>query len=172
MFLLNHMPPEKATGKIKEIYSIFPEGVEPPHPLQLMSSSPGFMACQFEFIKYYSSHPKLSHPLLASIRYMAADDCDYAHCVEFNQRLLKTVGATEKDLEAIKNDPDNSPLEDNERALLKFVAKAIKTPAAVEAADVEELRNLGWDDPDILDAVAHGSFMQGHGILMKAFANK
>ena len=82
------------------------------------------------------------------------------------------AGANEQALEAIKDDPDKAPLEDNERAMLKFVAKAIKTPDAIIKSDVEALRKLGWKDSEMLDAVAHGSFMQGHSTLMKAFAKK
>jgi hypothetical protein len=46
MFLLNHVSPEKATNAIGEIYSVFPKEIGPPHTLQLMSASPGFLACR------------------------------------------------------------------------------------------------------------------------------
>ncbi len=172
MFLLDYVSPEKAKSTIDEIYSFFPDEIGPPHPLQLMSASPGFLACQFEFIKYYTSHQKLSFPLLAAIRYMAADDCDYEYCIKFNQNILKAAGADEQALEAIKDDQDRAPLEDNERAMLKFVSKAIKTPGAIVQSDVEALHDVGWEDSDILDAVAHGAFMIGHSTLMTAFSKK
>ena len=172
MFLLNYVSPEKATIPIDDIYNVFPKEIGPPHPLQLMSASPGFLECQFEFIKYFTNHQKLSFPLLAAIRYMAANDCDYEYCIKFNQSILMAAGADEQALEAIKENPDNAPLEDNERAMLKFVAKAIKTPDAIIKSDVEALQNVGWEDSDILDAVAHGAFMTGHSTLMKAFINK
>jgi hypothetical protein len=169
MFLLEYVSPEKAVSPVDEIYSFFPKEIGPPHPLQLMSASPGFLACQFEFIKYFTSHEKLSFPLLAAIRYMAANDCDYEYCIQFNQKILMAAGANEHALEAIKDDPDEAPLEDNERAMLKFVSKAVKTPEAVVQSDVEALHNIGWEDSDILDAVAHGAFMRGHSTMMKAF---
>jgi hypothetical protein len=172
MFILNYVSPEKATSPIGEIYNVFPKEIGPPHPLQLMSASPGFLACQFEIIKYFTNHKKLSFPLLAAIRYMAANYCDYEYCIKFNQNILMAAGADEQALEAIRYDPDKAPLEDNERAMLKFVSKAIKTPDAIMQSDVEALRNVGWEDSEILDAVAHGAFMQGHSTLMKAFSNK
>ena len=172
MFLLNYVSPDKAISPIDEIYNVFRKEIGPPHPLQLMSASPGLLACQFEFIKYFMNHQKLSFPLLAGIRYMAANDCDYEYCINFNQNILIAAGADAQALEAIKDDPDKSPLEDNERAMLKFVAKAIKTPDAIMKSDVEALHSVGWEDSDILDAVAHGAFMKGHATLMKAFSNK
>lgn len=172
MFLLNYVTPEAAKGPIDEIYSVFPKEIGPPHPLQLMSASPGFLKCQFEFIKYFTNHQKLSFPLLASIRYMAANDCDYEYCIKFNQNILMAAGVNEQALEAIKEDPDKAPLEDNEIAMLKFVSKAIKTPEAIAPSDIEALRNSGWEDSEILDAVAHGAYMKGHSTLMKAFSIK
>ena len=169
MFLLKYASPEKAEGQIGEIYSIFPKAIGPPHPLQLMSASPGFLSCQFEIMKYYMNHKSLSFPLLAAIRYMAANDCDYEYCIKFNRTVLMAAGADEKALEAMKDDPDRAPLEDNDRAMLKFVSKVIKTPEAVGPSDIEALRKIGWKDSDILDAAAHGAFMKGHRTLMTAF---
>ena len=136
-----------------------------------MSASPGFLKCQFEIIKYFANHQKLSFPLLTAIRYMAANDCDYEYCIAFNRNILMAAGADDQALEAIKDDPDKAPLEENERAMLKFVSKAIKTPETVASSDLEALHKLGWEDSDILDAVAHGAFMKGHATLMTAFLN-
>lgn len=170
MFLLNYVTPDTATSPIDEIYGVFPKHIGPPHPLQLMSASPGFLACQFEIIKYFARHEKLSFPLLAAIRYMAANDCDYEYCIQFNRNILMAAGANEGELEAISDDPDKAPLEEREIAMLKFVSKAIKTPDSIGPSDVEAMHNIGWDDSDILDAVAQGAFMTGHSTLMKAFS--
>ena len=169
MFVLDTVSPENATGAVEKIYKTFPPEIGIPLPLQLMSASPGFLACQFEFIKYYGGHAKLSFPLLAAIRYMAASDCDYDYCVRFNRKILMASGASEQEVDAITGDMETVPFEENEKALLKFVAKAVKTPAAVEAEDVKALHRIGWKDADILDAVAHGAYMRGHGTLMRVF---
>ena len=68
--------------------------------------------------------------------------------------------------------PDKAPLEQRERAMLTFVSKVVRTPERVVREDVAALRALGWQDADILDAAAHGAFMQGHATLMKAFVEK
>jgi hypothetical protein len=47
--------------------------------------------------------------------------------------------------------------------------KAVKTPDAVEQPDVDKLREQGWTDSDILDALAHGTNMIASSILMKTF---
>ena len=172
MFLLDYVTPENASGKIQEIYAAFPPGIGPPHPLQLISASPGFLIGQFEILKHYQNHKNLSFPLLTAIRYMAATHFEYDYCVNFNQNILQASGVTEQELAAVRNDPDRAPLEDHERAMLKFVSKAIRAPESIDMDDVEILHALGWEDADILDALAHGAYMQGHAILMKAFSKK
>ena len=76
---------------------------------------------------------------------------------------------TEEDIKELEKDPSQAPLEDNERAMLAFVIKAIKTPDAVTQEDVDQLHEMGWADRDILDALAHGTNMIGSSILMKTF---
>ena len=78
-------------------------------------------------------------------------------------------GMTEEDIKELEKDPSQAPLEDNERALLTFVLKAVQTPDAVTQEDVDQLREMGWADGDILDALSHGTNMIGSSILMKTF---
>ena len=66
-------------------------------------------------------------------------------------------------------DPSQASLEDKDKRLLLFVLKSIQTPEAVTQDDVDALRDLGWSDTDIFDAVAHGTNMIGASIMMKAF---
>ena len=76
---------------------------------------------------------------------------------------------TEEDIKELEKDPSQAPLEDNERAMLTFVIKAIKAADAVTQQDVDQLREMGWADGDILDALEHGTNMIGSSILMKTF---
>ena len=78
-------------------------------------------------------------------------------------------GMSEDDIQKVVEDPLQAPLEDKDRAMLAFVMKAIKTPDAVAEEDMTQLRDLGWTDTDILDALTHGTNMIGSSILMKAF---
>ena len=169
MFRLNYMTPETATNGIKEIYDNFPKETGPPHPLQLMSASPGFLEAQYRIIQYFGNHPSLSFQLMSAIRLIAADIYGYDYCVNLNQTILSSMGATAGDLEVVLADVEYAPFEADEKAMLGFVRKAIQAPDTVRDEDVETLRSLGWQDADILDALAHGAFMKGHAVMMKAF---
>jgi len=119
--------------------------------------------------RYYSQHPSLGFGLLSSIRYLVAQQYDYAFCTGFNKNMLKMQGLSDKDIDKMEKDPLQAPLDDKDRAMVAFVMKAVKTPDAVEQQDVDNLHEQGWTDSDILDALAHGTNMIASSILMKAF---
>ena len=169
MFRLKHIPPAEASGPVAEAYAMFPQGMEPPLPMQMYSASPGLMEAMGDYMKYFMNHQRLSFPLLALIRYLAATYAGHAWCEKFNGGLLKKAGMSEEDLAAVIEDPGRAPIEDNEKALLAFVIKTVKDPAGVTGQDIDRLRELGWHDSDILDATQMGANMLAARIMNVAF---
>jgi len=173
MLLLNHVRPEEATDKVAEAYGIFPSEIPVPEPLILMSASPELVHLQSGIIRHYMTHEKLDMGLLATIRYLVASEHDYQFCINLNSGILKMAGGfSDTDLEALKDDPGNAPLEEFQRELLLFVLKVVRTPEKIEKADVDRLRDLGWSDQDIFEAAFHGTSMIGASKLYKAFAKE
>ena len=170
MALIQTVDPAIAEGKVKEIYDFMQKNAGViPAPLQLASASPKMLDAVWQSIQYYSRHPSLGFGLLSSIRYLVAQQYDYAFCTGFNRNLLKMQGLSDEDIDKMAEDPLQTPLDDKDRAMVAFVMKAVKTPDAVEKQDVDKLHELGWTDSDILDALAHGTNMIASSILMKAF---
>ena len=170
MALIQYVEPDKAEGQAKEIYDTMQKlaGVIPA-PLQLASASPRVLDTFWQSIQYYSSHPDLGFALLSSIRYLVAQQYDYLFCTGFNKNLLKMQGLSDEDVARMEEDPLQAPLDDRDQAMLAFVMKAVKTPDTVEQADMDRLRELGWADSDIMDAMAHATNMIASSILMKTF---
>ena len=170
MALIQTVEPDKAEGQVKEIYDFMQQNAGViPAPLQLSSASPWMMDMVWKSIQYFSRHPNLGFGLLSSIRYLVAQEYDYAFCIDFNRKLLRMQGLSDDDIAKMQKDPLQAPLDDRDRAMVAFVIKAIKTPDAVEKQDVDQLHGLGWADSDIMDAMAHATNMIGSSILMKAF---
>ena len=170
MALIQTVEPDKAEGQVKEIYEFMRENAGIiPAPLQLASASPWMLDMVWQSIQYFSQHPNLGFGLLSSIRYLVAQQDDYAFCTGFNRKMLNMQGLSDEDIEKMEKDPLEAPLDDKDRAMVAFVVKAIKTPDAVEKQDMDRLHDLGWSDNDILDALSHGTNMVGSSILMKAF---
>jgi len=69
----------------------------------------------------------------------------------------------------MKADPSKALLEENETAMLVFVIKPMKTPGSTAAEHITQLQALGWDEKDMVEALAQGVGMIDHAIMMEAF---
>ncbi len=170
MFRLKTQDPREATGAVADTYALFPPQIGVPGPLIMMSASPELVGRQAEFFKYFRAHPRLSFKLQALLRYLMAAEAGYGFCVGFNGNMLKMTGLSDVDLEAVQDDPSLAPLAENEKALLSFVVKALRQPDQVSDDQVRALRDLGWADPDIFDAMWIGANMLGMARLFNALA--
>jgi hypothetical protein len=170
MFILNHVKPEDAMGKVAEAYAVFPPEIPVAEPMVMLSVSPDLALLQSNIIRYFRSQEKLDLGLLATIRYLVASEFDYAYCRNFNAGLLQQAGGmSAADLENMRAHPEKAPLEESQKELVLFVLKAVKTPEKVTQADVEKLRELGWNDQNIFDATYHGASMVAVSLVYKAF---
>jgi uncharacterized protein YciW len=170
MALVTTVAPEKAEGVVKEGYEMFLKNVGAiPQPMQLMSISPTLFELQLKRIHYFSKHPKLSFALLAHIRYLAAQTLEYSYCMDLNRHFLKKLGYDDDNIRAMESDPGKSMLEENESAMLDFVIRSMKQPTSITASDIARLKDFGWEESDMVDALAQGVSMIDHAIMMQVF---
>jgi hypothetical protein len=168
MFLLETQNPQTATGATAQVYSIFARmGV--PVSMQLLSASAGILARQAEMINYFMAHPRLSPGLLAAIRYAVAAKTGHTACEILNHGLLEKMGLSDEEIKSLPEAGQSAPLEETEEKMFQFVMRAMGEPASICQADIESLRQAGYVDGDILDAVYHGSGMLAGSVLFKAF---
>ncbi len=170
MTLINTVAPENAKGEIKKGYDLFLErGIKVPNPFRLLSASPKMFDMLVTRNKYFSNHPNLSFELLAHIRYFVSKNLNYEFCCKHNKNLLLMQGACEDDFKKMDDDPEKSLLEENELFMLKFVLKAMDSPESISEKDINQLKESGWEDSDIFDALAQGVGMIDHNYFMKVF---
>ncbi len=170
MALIQTIPPEKAEGKLAELYTEVEQLFgRVPNNVQMLGISPTILETQLELVGYYREHPALRTPLLAMIRMLVSKAGKSPYCQKLNTGLLMQAGFTREQIEAAQADPSKAPLPDNEKALLLFVLKATDNPHSVEQLDVDHLRSLGWTDLDIFDATAQGARMVGNNIVFDTF---
>jgi len=170
--LLSIVEPAAATGRIKEIYDMFPAEVGIPKTLQLYSASPELLNRQFGFISYFREHPRLSSSFSASLRYAVAVKSGHAACTLFNRNLLRKMGLEEHKIEALAQTRSDKPLEPDEQALLEFVLKAVDAPASVTSQDIEAVKAHGYQESDLLDAMVMAGNMISSSVVWKTFGDK
>ncbi|MEJ2023558.1 MAG: hypothetical protein P8Y00_00790 [Deltaproteobacteria bacterium] len=170
MALINTVSPEKAEGKMKEANDMLIKNLGiVPRPLEMMSASPAIFGQQLQRIQYYTNHPTLSFALLSHIRYLVAHNLKYSFCMDFNKHILKKQGLEDNDIYQMEADPTKSLLEEKDSAMLAFVVKAVKAPSSVKADEINRLKEMGWEDRDLVDALAYGVNMIDHSIMMEVF---
>ena len=171
MSLIATVSPQNASGALDTLYADMEQAFgRIPNAFQLYSSSPGLLAQQWEQIRYYTDHPALSFPLLAMIRLLVSQENDCEYCVGFNEAMLiHRASLSPEQIAAAKRNAADAPLPGKDKAMLLFVLKATQTPKAVEKADIDLLRNMGWKDGDILDAVHHGARNMAVDVVFNTF---
>ncbi|MEW5787133.1 MAG: hypothetical protein AB1899_04685 [Pseudomonadota bacterium] len=171
MTLINTISPESAQGEIAELYGQMQRQLgRVPAPFQMRSASPFLLRQQMANLGYYMQHPSLSMALLACVRMLVSQRgrCDY--CIDFNAGLLiNMLGWTPEQVAATRADVQAAPLPEKDKAMLAFVLKGVADAHAIQAADLDALRALGWSDGDILDGLSHGAGMVAGDILINAF---
>ncbi len=171
MTLLTTVSPDTAQGKVAEIYgSIKKVFGRVPNAMQVYSSSSSLLEQQWGALSYYLQHPHLSFTLLATIRMLVSQEnkCDY--CIGMNGSLLiNMAGWTIEQVNATKQDANHAALPPKEKAMLQFVLKSVVARLPVTRSEIDKLLQLGWEQSDVLDAVAHGARNVAADIIFNTF---
>ncbi len=87
---------------------------------------------------------------LAAAQALGSSYCSLAH-----GKILATEFG--EPVEAIVRDRRNAGLSDVDIAVMDLAEKVARAPGAISAADLDELRNLGLSDKDVMDVVLAAS---------------
>jgi alkylhydroperoxidase family enzyme len=171
MPLIQTIAPSDATGELAKLYKIIEvmRGTVG-NNAQLFSVSPELLRQQMDFIKFYMNHPTLSMPLLAAIRIMVSSGEECQFCIDYNTgMLINMAGWTFDQVAEMRKDPKSANLPEREIAMLLLAIKAVRIAHSVNADDLDSLREMGWSDSDILDAVSHATRMLATDIIFNTF---
>jgi hypothetical protein len=159
MTTISIIPREQATGKVAEIYAEIEKTLGYlPQAFQTYSASPYLLELTWRKVAYFMDHPRLSMEFLAVIRMLVSVDniCDY--CIGFNTSLLINMfNWSHEQIIATRRDPNDALLNDKEKVLLSFVLQAASQPLKITGQDLQQVRDAGWEDADIVDAVNHAT---------------
>ena len=77
-----------------------------------------------------------------------------AMCVGEHTRIAKMLGINEEEIESVLNSIENADLPEKQKKLLQFCMKSAKNSYKVVQKDLESLKEVGYSDSQILEAVA------------------
>jgi len=135
--------------QIEEHMGFVPDG------LRLLGVSPVLLENMMGNVAYFMGHEELSQDLLWTIRYLNSEGVSCDFCISFTGgMLMNNLGKTADELQAAKDNPDNAPLTENEKILLKVALASCENPEKVNSDDLQRAREVGYSERNIFDAVA------------------
>lgn len=120
---------------------------------------------------YLSTHEHINPDFFELLRFYVASQNGFNYCIKFNQVLFLAKGYTLQQLGALEVSKDNLPLDSKHQILFSETINAIDNPEVFTAETLEKLKDIGWTDADIFDAVDHGAFLFKVSKILKAYSS-
>ncbi|MDB5593038.1 MAG: hypothetical protein JWR86_3563 [Enterovirga sp.] len=158
------VPPEDATGPLKELYDDLERVRGAGRVSNLFKgygAFPELAKANFRRLNVLLGQGKLSVKLKEAILTALAEINHCEYCVSFHATAMLSAGASDEEVKAaLKFDPDKLQLSEKERALFDYAMKANGDPHSITPADIEALKALGatdWDLVETLETVNTGN---------------
>ena len=159
MTYINVISPQQASGRLQKIYQRVqsPDG-QVDNVLQVHSLRPhtleGHMAI-YKAVLHHSGN-QLPEWYLEAIGVLVSrlNGCSYCalHHAEGMKRLLKAEALDfEAYSSAFEDDEPGDPFMEREQMGLSYARKLTQNPGQIKSSDIEDLRNAGFDDGEILE---------------------
>lgn len=168
--LLHPVPPAGQEDRVNQVFSAIKERLGfIPDGLRLYGISPPLLESFVANVGYFMGETQLPPELTTMIRYLVSAQAGCQFCIDMNERFLLQQGHNLDDVRAARSNPDKAPLDDRQKSLLKLALQAIDDPESVNASDLDGVRNQGWTDRDIFDAVVQAANNRAFNFVLRTF---
>jgi uncharacterized peroxidase-related enzyme len=147
-----------ATGEVAEAYNYWRANsgrTKVSGILKSLSARPDFLKQAVDFsntIQFSEGHLSRRHKEMIGSYVSYLNSCPY--CLDSHAFFLKMQGATDEVVAAfLQGDLKKADLTDAELALMKYVELVSKTAYRTTPEDVQKLRDAGWKEDQIAEAV-------------------
>lgn len=153
MAFLSLTPPDRAEGTVADMYEQVREtqGFVPNH-VQAFSLRPGIREGWLALNRAITTNlPLRTYELvtLAAARALRSSYCSLAHGKVLMEKVFDAEGVA-----AIAGNLEEAPTTAAERAAMRFAEQVVRGADTITAADVDALRQHGYDDATIFDIAA------------------
>lgn len=147
-----------ATGAVAEAYDYWRASsgrTKVPGVLKALSARPDFLKQAVDFsntIQFSDGHLSRRHKEMIGSYVSFLNNCPY--CLDSHAFFLKMQGANEQTVAAfMEGNLEKADLTDAERALMRYVKIVTEGAYRSTPEDVQKLRDAGWKDEQIAEAV-------------------
>jgi uncharacterized peroxidase-related enzyme len=105
--------------------------------------------------KYLLDETFLSYEIKEAIALIISKENGCKMCVDVHKSIAKMLGLSDEKIEEILNGVDAMNNSDKDKALLNFCIRAAqKDSYKILKEDIDSLKDMGWSDKEILEAVS------------------
>ncbi len=105
--------------------------------------------------KYLLDETTLSYHIKEAIALLISIENGCKMCVGLHKNIAKMLGLSEEKIEEILQGVDAMNVDDKDKALLNFCIKASgKDNYKILKEEIDELKEMGWSDIQVIEAVA------------------
>jgi len=131
------------TGKLGEIFKL------------LALDDKIYFATDGMIQKYLLDETTLSYDIKEAIALLISKENGCKMCVDVHKSIAKMLGLSEEKIQEILHGVASMSVDDNEKALLNFCIKASgKENYKILKEEIDSLKQMGWSDVQIVEAVA------------------
>ena len=114
-----------------------------------------YMATDNMVQKFLLDETLLPYYIKEAIALLVSKENNCKMCVGVHKKIAKMLGLTDEEIEKILKGIDAIDKDEKTKALLSFCIKsAQKDNYKITKEEIDELKNIGWSDKEILEAVA------------------
>ena len=104
---------------------------------------------------YLLDETTLSYDIKEAIALLISKENSCKMCVDVHKGIAKMLGLSEARIEEILQGVDTIETDEKEKALLRFCIKAAqKDNYKIQKEEIDALKEMGWSDVQIIEAVA------------------
>ncbi len=131
------------TGKLGEIFKL------------LALDEKIYFATDGMIQKYLLDETTLSYDIKEAIALLISKENGCKMCIDVHKSIAKMLGLSEEKIEEILHGVASMNVDDKEKALLNFCIKASgKENYKILKEEIDSLKQMGWSDVQIVEAVA------------------
>jgi hypothetical protein len=157
------IPPEEATGELREIYNHIDAmlGSVAPHIQIHATHMPETMESYIETMQMTRNHPVIPLEWFVLLRLSVARQEDFPYCRTLNEMMLHGMGYDDTVLGAFFAGRTDVPLDASLRLLYDKALKGIYDSSRFDQCDFDALYAAGFSDKTIYEAIDYATWFSG-----------
>ncbi len=159
MSYVSQVPEEQAGPQLKPLYQQIRQAMGfVPNYFQALGRQPAVIEAQLALSANVLKDGALSKKVKEEIGLVVSGLNTSSYCVAIHMEVLRSLGVEKAVGRKLTTDYASAPVEAGVQVLFRFADKLTRMPGEIAPEDVQALRQAGWDEDALVEAVLAVAF--------------